>query len=116
MGKRSEVMVASEARSQTSWRQEKQEARTGRLLARIVSGEGRYADLSCLLPYYLGPAVKTRRIGSSSQLTSYFYYSRDHHLGNNPSGGDIVSQPTIWPNYTGVTFSAQGPFGLRPSV
>jgi hypothetical protein len=40
-------------------------------LLRVVRRERRYADLSYLLPFCLGPAVKTRCIGPSSWLASY---------------------------------------------
>ena len=48
--------------------QEKQEAHTARggLLVRVFLRERRYADLGYLLPFYLGPAVKTRCIGPFS--------------------------------------------------
>ena len=44
-------------------------------LMRVVPKERRYAELGYLLPFYLGPAVKTRCVGPSSWLASYLQAS-----------------------------------------
>ncbi len=43
---------------------------------RLFPRERRYADPGYLLPVSIGPAVKTRCIGSSSWLASYLYCSK----------------------------------------
>ena len=49
-------------------------------LTRLFPRERRYAELGCLLPSSIGPAVKTRCIGPSSWLASDFHYTRSRHL------------------------------------
>ena len=49
-------------------------------LTRLFPRERWYAELGYLLPSSIGPAVKTRCIGSSSWLASYLYYTRSRHF------------------------------------
>jgi len=101
-------------------RREKQEARIGKagFLLRLFPRERRYADLGCLLPVSIGPAVKTRCIGPSSWHISYIYPSTARTFGYAPVGHGARPQPICMSSrdYTGLTFSAHGPFRLRPSV
>ena len=72
---------------------EKQEARTprGGLLVRIFSLERRYADLGYLLPMFpIGPAVKTRCIGSPTWLASLVQSS-------------TISKNWLFPGWRGTT-------------
>ena len=65
--------------SHKSARQERQEARRrveAGFLLRVFLRERRYAELGYLLPFPIGPAVKTRCIGPSSWLASYMI---DYH-------------------------------------
>ena len=53
--------------------QEKRRSPQGKrgFLLRLFPRERRYAELGYLLPFPIGPTVKTRCIGSSSWLASY---------------------------------------------
>jgi hypothetical protein len=68
--------------------QEKQEALTedAGFLLRVFPRERRYAELSYLLPFYLGLAVKTRCVGPSSWHALYIYPTTVRKVGYAPVG------------------------------
>jgi len=69
-------------------RQEKQEALTedAGFLWRVFPRKRRYAELSYLLPLYLGLAVKTRCVGPSCWHALYMYHTTARTIGYAPVG------------------------------
>ena len=79
--------------------QEKQEALTedAGFLLRVFPRQRRYAELGYLLPFYLGPAVKTRCIGPSSWHALYLYAITVRifgyaSVGHGPEGAGVESR------------------------
>ena len=66
------------------------------LLVACFPRERQYAELSYLLPFYLGLAVKTRCIGPSSWHVIYIYPSTVRIFGYASVGHGVRPQPILW--------------------